>query len=45
MASPFGGLIPFLAGSLEEDTEILQQDPFVLEKLIEQMWIKEWAVE
>ena len=30
-----GGLISFLASSLEEATEIIQQDPFVLEDLID----------
>ena len=40
-----GGLISFLASSLEEATEIILQDPFILEDLIEQKWIKEWVVE
>jgi uncharacterized protein YciI len=40
-----GGLISFVAASLEEATTTVQQDPFVLEDLIEQRWIKEWAVE
>ena len=40
-----GGLISFVASSLEEAAEIIQQDPFVLEDLIDQKWIKEWLVE
>lgn len=40
-----GGLISFLASNLEEATNIVQQDPFVLEGLIEQKWIKEWLLE
>ncbi len=40
-----GGLISFVASSLEEAEEIIQQDPFVLEDLINQKWIKEWLVE
>lgn len=49
MGGPFsdrtGGLISFVASSLEEAAEIIRQDPFVLEDLIEQKWIKEWIVE
>ena len=49
MGGPFadrsGGLISFSAGSLEEANEIVSQDPFVTENLIEQKWIKEWIVE
>ena len=40
-----GGLISFAASSLEEATTIIQEDPFVLEELIAQKWIKEWIVE
>ena len=40
-----GGLISFLASSLEKVSETIQQDPFVLEDLIEQKWIKEWIIE
>lgn len=40
-----GGLISFVASSLEEATQIALQDPFVLEDLIDQKWIKEWLVE
>jgi uncharacterized protein YciI len=40
-----GGLITFVAASLQEATEIILQDPFILEDLIEQKWIKEWVPE
>lgn len=40
-----GGLISFVASSLEEVTEIILQDPFILEDLIAEKWIKEWIVE
>jgi uncharacterized protein YciI len=49
MGGPFsdrtGGLISFVGSSLEEAAELIRQDPFVLEDLIEQKWIKEWSVE
>ena len=49
MGGPFadrtGGLISFVASSLEEAEEIILQDPFVLEDLIDQKWIKEWHPE
>ena len=49
MGGPFGdrtgGLISFAASSLEQATEIIRQDPFILEDLIEQKWIKEWIPE
>ena len=37
-----GGLISFVTTSLQAATAIVEQDPFVLEDLIEQKWIKEW---
>lgn len=40
-----GGLISFAAPSIEEATEIILQDPFILEDLIAEKWIKEWIVE
>jgi uncharacterized protein YciI len=40
-----GGLISFAAQNLEEAREIIYQDPFIQEDLIEQMWIKEWIPE
>ena len=49
MGGPFsdrtGGLISFVTASLEEAEQIIRQDPFILENLIEQKWIKEWIVE
>jgi|SRR5690349_4081518 uncharacterized protein YciI len=49
MGGPFadrtGGLISFVASSSEEAARIIQRDPFVLEDLIDQKWIKEWIVE
>jgi uncharacterized protein YciI len=40
-----GGLISFSALSIEEATKIILQDPFVLENLIAEKWIKEWIIE
>jgi uncharacterized protein YciI len=40
-----GGLISFIASSLEEAAGIIQQDPFILEDLIGRKWLKEWAPE
>jgi uncharacterized protein YciI len=40
-----GGLIILMASSLEEATPIIHQDPFVLNDLIDQKWIKEWIPE
>lgn len=40
-----GGLISFVAPSFEEATEIISQDPFVLQDLIDQKWIKDWIPE
>jgi uncharacterized protein len=49
MGGPFadrtGGLISFVTSSLEEATGIIMQDPFILEDLIDQKWIKEWIME
>jgi hypothetical protein len=49
MGGPFGdrtgGLISFFAPSLQEAMEIILQDSFILEGLIEQKWIKEWVLE
>jgi uncharacterized protein YciI len=49
MGGPFadrtGGLISFAASSLEEATEVILQDPFILQDLIAEKWIKEWIVE
>jgi len=40
-----GGLIIFRASSLQGATDIVLQDPFILEDLIAQKWIKEWVTE
>lgn len=40
-----GGLITFEAENMDEATSIINNDPFVLEDLIENGWIKEWDVE
>jgi uncharacterized protein YciI len=40
-----GGLISFAALSIEEATKIVLRDPFVLENLIAEKWIKEWIIE
>jgi uncharacterized protein YciI len=49
MGGPFadrtGGLISFVASNLEEATEIILRDPFILEDLIAEKWIKEWILE
>jgi hypothetical protein len=40
-----GGLIWFVAPSLQEATDIILQDPFILEDLIAEKWIKDWVPE
>jgi len=49
MGGPFrdqtGGLITFAALTLQEATEIIQKDPFVVEDLLAENWIKEWMPE
>jgi uncharacterized protein YciI len=40
-----GGLISFAAASLDEATALILADPFVVENLVSQSWIKEWIVE
>lgn len=40
-----GGLISFFASSFEEAAEIILKDPFILEDLVAEKWIKEWIVE
>ena len=49
MGGPFGdrtgGLISFAASSLEEATDIILQDPFILMDLVAEKWIKEWVAE
>ncbi len=40
-----GGLIYFEAGSADEAERIAMNDPFALENLLRDRWIKEWVVE
>jgi uncharacterized protein YciI len=40
-----GGLISFAAQSLQEARDFALQDPFILEDLVAEMWIKEWVLE
>ncbi len=40
-----GGLISFEAVTLEDATEIVEKDPFTINDLIGDLWIKEWALE
>jgi uncharacterized protein YciI len=40
-----GGLITFQAGSLPEAEQLVFDDPFVQEDLLEQRWVKEWAID
>ena len=40
-----GGLITFEAESLETASNLIMNDPFVVEDLLENKWIKEWIVE
>ena len=40
-----GGLITFSTASLEDAQQIIGEDPFVRERLIEQSWVKEWLIE
>ncbi len=40
-----GGLIVFAAQGLQQATDIILQDPFVVEDLIDEKWIKEWIPE
>ena len=49
MGGPFvdrtGVLISFVASSPEEAEAIILHDPFILEDLIAEKWIKEWVLE
>ncbi len=40
-----GGLIAFEAENMDEATKITMNDPFVLQNLLENKWVKEWIVE
>lgn len=40
-----GGLISFEAPGLAEATAIIEKDPFVVQGLIAEQWIREWLPE
>jgi uncharacterized protein YciI len=40
-----GGVITFEAGTGEEATELVANDPFVRDGLLQRRWVKEWQVE
>jgi uncharacterized protein YciI len=40
-----GGLITFETDSIETAASIVENDPFVLQELLESRWLKEWMVE
>lgn len=40
-----GGLILFEAEDMEAATDLAMNDPFVVEELIEDKWVKEWIRE
>jgi uncharacterized protein YciI len=39
-----GGLITFEAGSATEAEQLVADDPFVKEDLLEHRWVKEWMI-
>ena len=40
-----GGLITFEIGSSEQAEQLVADDPFLREELIETGWLKEWVIE
>ena len=40
-----GGLISFESDSREDAAQLVADDPFVREGLVEHSWVKEWKVE
>lgn len=40
-----GGLITFIEESMDRATRIVADDPFVVEGVIADSWVKEWTVE
>ena len=40
-----GGLITFEAQGIEHARSVIEHDPFVLEEILDNYWIKEWAAE
>jgi uncharacterized protein YciI len=49
MGGPFadrsGGLIIFTSKNIKEATNTINKDPFIIENLLSDRWIKEWIVE
>jgi uncharacterized protein YciI len=49
MGGPFsdrsGGLITFKANNIDEATKVVNKDPFVIENLLLEKWIKEWLAD
>ena len=49
MGGPFadrsGGLITFTSDNINEATNIINKDPFIIEELLSDRWMKEWIVE
>ncbi len=39
-----GGMITFKAENLERAEQLADQDPFVIEDLLDNRWLKEWIV-
>jgi uncharacterized protein YciI len=40
-----GGLITFEADSISEAEQLVANDPFVREDLLERRWVKAWAID
>jgi len=40
-----GGIITFEAANLEEAQSLANEDPFIVEKLLDQRWLKEWVIQ
>jgi uncharacterized protein YciI len=40
-----GGLITFEASSISEAGQLVADDPFVQEDLLERRWVKQWAID
>lgn len=40
-----GGLITFCTGSAGEAEQLVADDPFVREGLLERRWVKEWMID
>jgi uncharacterized protein YciI len=40
-----GGLITFESDSLSQAAQLVADDPFVQEDLLERRWVKQWAID